>query len=140
MLDSRPHTTIVLAMTADGKIADRNGSPARFGSVRDKEHLERQIALADGVIFGAGTLRSYGSSLAITNVRLLQERKEKNLSLQPIHIVASVSGKLNPEARFFQQPIPRWLLTTPDGSLYWSDRGLFENLLMRMQSEFDSPN
>ena len=115
----RPKTTVVLAMTADGKIADRIKTPARFASNADKAHLEAQIALVDGVIFGAGTLRAYGSSLPITNPHLLQQRRENIKrgqktfkSLQPVHIVVSASGNLNPQDRFFQQPIPRWLLTT----------------------------
>ena len=31
---------VILAMTADGKIADRKRSPARFGSAADKAHLD----------------------------------------------------------------------------------------------------
>ena len=71
-----PKITVILAMTADGKIADREKTAARFGSDADKRHLEQQISLADGVIFGAGTLQAYGSSLAITNPYLLQQRQE----------------------------------------------------------------
>ena len=61
MVDSawvRPHTTVVLAMSADGKIADVKRSPARFGSAADKAHLEKQVAQVDAVLFGAGTLRA----------------------------------------------------------------------------------
>ena len=115
----RPKTTVILAMTADGKIADRMKTPARFGSHADKAHLEAQIALVDGVIFGAGTLRAYGSSLPITSPHLLQQRQEEIKrgqkpfkSLQPVHIVVSASGNLNPQDRFFQQSLPRWLLTS----------------------------
>ena len=116
-LDTRnsPETTVILAMTADGKIADRKKTAARFGSNADKAHLEEQIALVDGVIFGAGTLRAYGSSLPITNPYLLQQRQAGNKPLQPLHIVVSASGNLNYQDRFFQQPISRWLLTTEKG-------------------------
>lgn len=38
------------------------GSPARFGSSADKAHMEEQIALADAVLFGAGTIRAYSTT------------------------------------------------------------------------------
>jgi 5-amino-6-(5-phosphoribosylamino)uracil reductase len=133
-MNYRPHTTIILAMTADGKIADRIHAPARFASATDKTHLETQISLVDGVIFGAGTLRAYGTSLPIANSKLLQSRSNRAQSPQPIHIVASASGKIDSGLKFFQQPIPRWLLTTKKGSLFWqnSDRDspLFERILI----------
>lgn len=112
---NRPHTTVILAMSADGKIADRNRSPARFGSARDKAHLETQIAKVDGVLFGRGTLQAYGTTLSVSSPELLQHRQRQGKSPQPIQMVCSSSGKINPNLRFFQQPVPRWLLTTPQG-------------------------
>lgn len=107
-----PHVTVVLAMSADGKIADAWRSPARFGSAQDKSHLETQIAQADGVLFGAGTLRAYGSTLRVTHPDLLQQRLQQGKPPQPVHIVCSRSVQFNPSCVFFQQPVPRWLLTT----------------------------
>ena len=129
-ITKHPKTTVILAMTADGKIADRAKTAARFGSNADKAHLEAQIALADGVIFGAGTLRSYGCSLPITNPHLLQQRQELIKPLQPVHILVSASGNLNHQERFFQQPIPRWLLTTEIGAIPWQDHQRFEKVII----------
>lgn len=120
----RPHTTVVLAMSADGKIADVLRSPARFGSPADKAHLEKQIACADAVLFGAGTLRAYGTSLSVTNPELLQHRQAQGKQPQPVQIVASASARINRDIHFFQQPIPRWLLTTNYGIAYW---GIFQS-------------
>ncbi len=127
---NRPQTIIVLAMTADGKIADRASSPARFGSQVDKLHLEEQIAGVDAVLFGAGTLRSYGTTLPITNPQLLQARQKRSQSPQPFQIVCSASGKIDPKLRFFSQPVPRWLLTTPQGAKLWQERAEFERILI----------
>ncbi len=129
-MNNRPQTTAILAMTADGKIADRQGSPARFGSVNDKRHLEKQVSLVDGVIFGADTLRAYGTTLALSDSQLLRSRQERSQPLQPVHIVVSASGDLNPEWRFFQQPIPRWLLTVPSGAKLWQAKQEFERILI----------
>lgn len=108
----RPHVTVVLAMSADGKIADVWRSPARFGSAQDKSHLEAQISQADGVLFGAGTLRAYGSTLRVTDPDLVQQRQQQGKPPQPVHIVCSQSAQLDPNSVFFRQPVPRWLLTT----------------------------
>ncbi|NJO40818.1 MAG: RibD family protein [Cyanobacteria bacterium CRU_2_1] len=125
----RPYTTVVLAMSIDGKIADARRSPARFGSAADKAHLETQIAKADGVLFGAATLRAYQTTFRITNLDLLQQRQQQGKPLQPIHIVCSRSAQLNPKYPFFRQPLPRWLLTTIAGAEQWQGRSEFDRIL-----------
>ncbi|MEA5581354.1 RibD family protein [Nodularia harveyana UHCC-0300] len=119
MIQLRPHTTVVLAMSADGKIADFRRSPARFGSGADKAHLEAQIAASDAVLMGAGTLRAYGTTLTVSKPMLLENRKKQGKPIQPLHIIITNSGELNPEIKFFQQPIQRWLLTTTMGANSW---------------------
>jgi 5-amino-6-(5-phosphoribosylamino)uracil reductase len=126
---ARPQTIVVLAMSADGKIADAQRSPARFGSPTDKRHLEAQVAAADAVLFGAGTLRTYGTTLRVTSPDLLQQRQSEDKPPQPIHIVCSASGHLDPQMRFFQQPVPRWLLTTSAGGAAWEPGDFFERIL-----------
>lgn len=127
---NRPQTTAILCVTADGKITDKASSPARFGSQADKLHLEKQISLVDGVLFGAGTLRSYGTTLPIANPELLQARQTRSQSPQPFQVVCSASGKLDPQLRFFSQPIPRWLVTTSRGAEFWRGKSAFERILV----------
>ncbi|MDZ8224829.1 RibD family protein [Nostoc sp. ChiVER01] len=122
MLQHRPHTTVVLAMSADGKIGDFRRSPARFGSRVDKAHLEKQIAACDAVLFGAGTLRAYGTTLTISDPTLVQLRAQDGKLPQPVYIVTSHSANLNPEIKFFKQPVRRWLLTTTTGAVSWKER------------------
>ncbi len=135
---NRPHTTVVLAMSADGKIADASRSAARFPSAADKAHLERQIAKADATLFGAGTLRAYGTTLPVTNAGLIAERRSRHQPDQPVQIVCTATGNLNPRDRFFQQPVPRWLITTLEGLQTWksqpqqpvSEQTQFEQILI----------
>jgi len=115
-------------MSVDGKIADAGRSPARFGSAGDKAHLETQIAQADGVLFGAGTLRAYGTTLRVANPTLLQQRQQQNKQPQPIQIVCSRSAQIDPDAAFFRQPVPRWLLTTAIEAKSWHS-SRFERIL-----------
>lgn len=128
--NNRPHTTVVLAMSADGKIADAMREPARFSSAADQQHLEQQIAAADGVLFGAGTLRAYGTTLSVSHSELLQKRQQQNLSPQPVQIVASRTAEINPQIRFFRQRVPHWLITTKSGAKQWEAGSQFEQILV----------
>jgi 5-amino-6-(5-phosphoribosylamino)uracil reductase len=122
-------------MSADGKIADYNRSSARFGSAVDKRHLETQLAQADAVLFGAGTLRAYGTTLRLTDSLLLQKRQQQGKPLQPIHIVCSQSAELAPDLPFFRQAVPRWLLTTATAAARWQNQPQFERVLVSRSPE-----
>ncbi len=108
------HTTVILAMSADGKITDTALTAARFGSANDKSHLEKQVANSDAVLFGNGTLRAYGTTMRVISPDLLEQRKLQGKPPQPVQIVCSRSREFDPNWRFFQQPVPRWLLTGND--------------------------
>jgi 5-amino-6-(5-phosphoribosylamino)uracil reductase len=127
---NRPQTTVVLAMSADGKITDFKRSPANFGSPSDKAHLERQVAQSDAVMLGAGTLRIDGMALTVSSPELLEQRKQEGKSQQPVQIVCSGSGQINPDLDFFHQPVSRWLLTTKIGAQHWQGRSEFEQILL----------
>lgn len=122
------HTTVILATSADGKIADYQRSPARFPSAQDRAYLEAAIAPVDAVIFGAGTLRAYGTSVVIHAPELICQRQQRGQSEQPLQIVCSRSGKLSQGWRFFRQPFERGLVTTPTGKAAWGDRAGFRHI------------
>lgn len=126
----RPYTTVILAMSADGKISDVQRSPARFTAAADKAHLEQQIADSDGVLFGAGTLRAYGTTLRVSHPSLLHQRYQQQLPPQPIQIVASRTANIDHQLRFFRQPVPRWLLTTAAGAKHWTGCSEFAQILV----------
>lgn len=134
-VSNRPHTVVVLAMSADGKIADAWRSPARFGSAADRAHLEQQIAQSDAMLFGGATLRAYGTTLRVTDPTLLQQRQQQGKPAQPVQVVCSESGHLNPEMPFFRQAVPRWLLTSLAGAEQWRDRPEFEQVLTPFSAE-----
>ncbi|MEG4087876.1 dihydrofolate reductase family protein [Microcoleus sp. Pol12B4] len=108
------HATVILAISADGKIADAVRSPARFGSANDKAHLEQQVAASDAVLFGNGTLQAYGTTMRVISPELLKQRELQGKPPQPVQIVCSRLPQFDPNLRFFQQPVPRWLLTGQD--------------------------
>ncbi len=123
-------TTLVLAMTADGKISDVRKSPPTFGSKQDYAHLEAQMALADAILVGSGTLNDGGETVLVARLELIQARTARGQSLQPIQIICSRSGKIDRELLFFSQPIERWLLTTSRGATDWLDLSRFDRVLV----------
>ncbi|MEG5057278.1 dihydrofolate reductase family protein [Microcoleus sp. A2-C5] len=150
----RPYATVILAISADGKIADKVRSPARFGSANDKAHLEQQVAANDAVLFGNGTLQAYGTTMRVISPELLKQRELAGKPPQPVQIVCSRSHQFDPNLRFFQQPVPRWLLTaegeegergrggegesqTPSNSLIPSSSFLLPSSFFLLPSMFD---
>jgi len=126
---SRPYSTVILAMTADGKISDVGRSGVTFGSSVDYQHLEASVAAADAVLMGGTTLRSGGTAMRLQSPQLLAAREAAGTSPQPVQVVCSESGKFDPALPFFRQPIPRWLLTTTEGAKFWQTQPGFERLL-----------
>ena len=115
------------------KIGDAHRNAVNFGSKADYAHLETQVAQADAVLFGAGTLRAGGTAMRVQSQTLVDQRIAQNKPPQPIQIVCSRSGRLNANLPFFKQPIPRWLLTTPSGAMPWQDSTHFDQVIAYSQ-------
>ncbi len=131
------HTTAILAMSADGKLTDYSKAPSSFVSKEDQDHLESQIALADAVLFGAGTLRAYGTTMTVHKPELIQQRLDRNQPEQPLQIVCSKSADLDARYPFFSQDTPRALLTNTAGANQWRDRPEFDLVFAAETEPFD---
>jgi 5-amino-6-(5-phosphoribosylamino)uracil reductase len=134
---NRPLTTVVLAMSADGKISDTARSHPRFGSQQDFDHLEQQVALADAVLFGSATLKSGGTAMRVLKPELIEQRLASGKPEQPIQIVCTRTGNIDPAIKFFQQPIPRYLLTTTTGAQQWKGDPSFDYVLSATEESID---
>lgn len=132
---NRPYTTVVLAMSADGKIADITRSPAHFSSPSDQAHLENQVAQVDGALFGAGTLRAHGAAASISNPELLEQRRQQGKPPQPVQIVCSRSAVIDSKLQFFRQKVSRWLITTTTGAERWHGSSEFEQILVEQTED-----
>jgi 5-amino-6-(5-phosphoribosylamino)uracil reductase len=123
-------TTLVLAMSVDGKIANIRRDPDKFASRQDFWRLEKLVAGADGVLIGAGTLRAHGTTMRVMAEDSIAERRSQGLPDQPWQIVCSGSGAIPRDLKFFQQPVPRWLLTTEVGASSWQEGDEFQRILV----------
>ena len=105
-------TTVVLGMTADGKISATDPQAPRTTDAADQEHLEYQVSRADLILVGAGTIRAEGTTFTIRNPELIAARAVRGQSPQPITCVVSRSLELSVDLPFFSQDVERWILTT----------------------------
>ena len=103
----RPHVSINMAMTADGKIASANRAVSTFGSREDHAHLLALRDRADAILTGAGTLN------AQPNVTLGPGPKPK--MKPPLRIIASGSGQVNAKHKIFRSPGAPVLVLSTDG-------------------------
>ncbi|MDF5731151.1 MAG: RibD family protein [Rhizonema sp. PD38] len=108
-------TTLVLAMTADGKISAIDPKAPRHSDAADKAHVKYQISLADLILIGSGTIRAEGKMSTIQDPEVLAARSVRGQSPQPIICVVSRSLDLSADLPFFQQDIERWIFTTRTG-------------------------
>jgi len=134
-----PYVVGVLAMTADGKIGSANRAPAQFGSAEDRAHLLRQVARADAVLFGGGTLRAHGNALLVRGEALLAGRRDRAQTPQPIQIACSRAAEFDPDMQFFRQDAPRWLLTTAAGRDRWGPEQFEQVLVAEIAGTIDWP-
>lgn len=105
-----PQIRLVLAVSLDGRLAPPAGGAAQLGGAGDRRVLEEALAWADAVLIGARTLRLHGSTCLIHRPELLEQRRRAGRSLQPMAVVVSRSGQLEPDLPFFRQPLRRGLL------------------------------
>ncbi|MBC8122653.1 MAG: RibD family protein [Gemmatimonadaceae bacterium] len=104
-------TTLVLAMSLDGKIGGTGGQAAHFGSAADRRHLEMQVADADAVLMGADTVRAYSTAFLIRDPELIEARVAAGRPAQPLTIVCTRQADLSLDLPFFGQPLERVILT-----------------------------
>lgn len=111
-MEDRPRVRLVMALTADGKIAPVTRVAPHFGEA-DAERFERVCAESDALITGAGSLRAQGGTRTIVRPHLVAWRRDRGLPPQPLTCVVSHSGRLDLGLPFFtRQVVPRAVATT----------------------------
>src|SRR5579871_3610700 len=107
-----PFVFMNVAMTADGKLAPASRHFIPFGSKRDQEHLLELRATADAVMSGARTVDLSPVKLSSGGARYRRLRLRRGLSEQPLRIVVSGSGTLDPKAEIFKHRFSPIILLT----------------------------
>jgi diaminohydroxyphosphoribosylaminopyrimidine deaminase/5-amino-6-(5-phosphoribosylamino)uracil reductase len=106
--DGRPHVTLKLAISADGKVALAGRRPARItgGMARDRVHLMR--AMNDAIMIGIGT--------AIADDPMLDCRLPGMAQCSPVRVVLDRNLRLPPDGALVRsaRQIPLWVVAGLD--------------------------
>lgn len=95
------------AVSLDGQIATAARDPVRFGSAEDRREMARLRAWADAVLVGAATLRADDATLGLFDARLRAARRRAGRAEEPLRCVATRSGALSEDLRFFRHASER---------------------------------
>ncbi len=108
-----PFVFVNVAITADGKIAPANRHFIPFSSKLDQTHLLELRTKADAVMSGARTIDLTGVTLGTGGAKYRRMRLKNGLAEQPIRVVPTGRGSLDPNADIFKRGSgPLIILTT----------------------------
>ena len=97
----KPHTSLIMAVSLDGKISTRDGAGPRFASEADATRLREVRSHADAILVGAGTIIADDPTFT-EHGKFREARLERGLAPNPIKVVVSGSGSVPETARMFQ--------------------------------------
>jgi len=99
----RPSVILHFAVTADGKTATSNYTPALFTSTRDKQRLLDVRALADAILVGRHTLETDRMTMGLPDEQLRRQRKSEGKAEYPLRVIVSASGNISVALPVFQK-------------------------------------
>ena len=108
----RPHVTINVAMSADGKISTHKRQSLSLGSREDRYLMDVLRAGADAVVIGAGTLRQDGWAIRVRDAELRKTRLSRRGSPHPLNVVLSHRLDLRASSQFFSHARTEKLVIT----------------------------
>jgi diaminohydroxyphosphoribosylaminopyrimidine deaminase/5-amino-6-(5-phosphoribosylamino)uracil reductase len=105
----RPHVTVKMAMTLDGKIADRDGTSRWITGEAARQEAHRLRSEADAILVGVGTVLADDPALTV--------RRERAWPREPYRVVLDSAARTPADARVVRGPTPaRTLVVTGDGA------------------------
>jgi riboflavin-specific deaminase-like protein len=113
-VSARPEVIANFALSWDGRVAAGPGGASDFSSPSDKRRLLEIRALGDAVLAGRGTVEADRMSMGISADDLRSERVARGLPPEPLRVIWSGSGRLDPALKVFANRRTRLVVyTTP---------------------------
>ncbi len=109
---ARPHVTINMAMSADGKISTYRRETFSLGSAEDRYMMDLLRAKADAVVVGARTLEHDGWAMRIRHADIQHKRINMGRAPNPLNVVLSTDLNLPANREFFTHPDTEKLIIT----------------------------
>ncbi len=98
----KPHISLIMAVSLDGKISTRDGAGPRFASEADGIRLREIRSHADAILVGAGTIIADDPTFT-EHGKYKDLRLQRGLAPNPIKVVVSGGGSVSETARMFQR-------------------------------------
>lgn len=113
----RPYVLASAACSLDGYLDD--ASPARLilSGEADLDRVDEVRAGVDAILVGAGTLRADDPRLLVRSETRRRARRDRGEPANPVKVVISSAGDLDPSAAFFTTGDVKRLVYTPDGGV-----------------------
>ena len=101
---TRPHVSVNMAMSLDGKISTYRREDISLGTEHDRRLMDELRADAGAVIVGAGTVAHDGFPIVMRYDDLEAKRIERGWSAHPINVTMSRKLGIPSTRPFFQNP------------------------------------
>jgi 5-amino-6-(5-phosphoribosylamino)uracil reductase len=96
-----PYVVLSCAMSLDGCLDGTGEDRLVLSGAADLDRVDAERAAADAILVGARTIRRDDPRLLVRSPRRQAERRAGGRPLQPAGVTVTVSGDLDPAARFF---------------------------------------
>ena len=108
MREGRPHVTLKLAISADGKVGLAGRRPAAITGEAARAHVHRSRAMHDAILIGIGT--------ALADDPLLTVRLPGMAQRSPVRVVLDSALRLPPDGKLARgaRDVPLWIVAAPD--------------------------
>ena len=101
---TRPHVSVNMAMSLDGKITTYRREEISLGTKHDRRLMDELRADADAVIVGSGTVKHDGFPILIRHADIEEQRVSRGRPPHPVNVTMSRSLDLPANRPFFQHP------------------------------------
>jgi 5-amino-6-(5-phosphoribosylamino)uracil reductase len=98
----RPFVTANFAMTWDGRISTRCGTPATFTSPKDKRRLVEIRGECDAILASAKTIATDDMTMGLPDPTLRAARVKRGQCAYPLRVLLTNSGHIDPKLRLFE--------------------------------------
>jgi 5-amino-6-(5-phosphoribosylamino)uracil reductase len=97
----RPYVVLSCAMSLDGYLDDASPTRLVLSGAADLDRVDELRASCDAILVGAGTIRADNPRLLLRSQVRREARVARGAAADPIRVVISGSGALDPAARLF---------------------------------------
>ncbi|QQY09976.1 MAG: RibD family protein [Candidatus Xiphinematobacter sp.] len=96
-----PKVIVNFSMSADGKVSVRNWMPSGFGSAVDRRRMQEIRARGDAIMVGRRTAEVDQMQMGISLPDLRAGRQAAGKSAEPLRVLVSARGPLDPKMKVF---------------------------------------